>query len=325
MKPTMNSDEKIYPIIVPTRSSLKSFNFYLWRINDHLTLIDAGVNSPKCWSALKETLYENGFDLNDLDQILITHNHEDHVGLIDHIVSKYDIPVYVPKQSIHRLKRDKQFFQKRIEFFEKLYREMGCGEEAQLQIMKLKDTFQKHDNRKIQADLIPIEDNTFSNLDSIQTPGHSPDHIVFYNNERKCLFGGDLLINHISSNALVEPNCKGERLFTVIQYERSLQKCLEIDVDVIYPGHGKSIHNPKELIKSRVEGIKWKADRILMNIANGNRTASQLGLTMYKSKYTTQFSLVMSEIIGHLDYLEACDQVKKELHNGVWHYFVNKS
>ena len=40
-------------------------------------------------------------------------------------------------------------------------------------------------------------------------------------------------------------------------------------------------------------------------------------------KYEKQFSPVMSEVIGHLDYLEEQRKVRKELHKGVWHYFVS--
>ncbi|WP_408007997.1 MBL fold metallo-hydrolase [Pseudalkalibacillus sp. A8] len=310
----------VYPIIVPTSSGLGSFNFYLVEEEGSVSLIDVGINTAKCWDFFNESLGSNGFSLEDLDRIIITHNHEDHVGLVDRIVSERDIPVYVPEHSIQRLKRDKDFFRMRIEFFARLYREMGCGETGEKQIEKLKAALGDHDKKKVQADLTPIESDPICGLKTIHTPGHSPDHLVFLDEEREWLFSGDLLIKHISSNALIEPDWEGNRLPTLLQHEQSLEKCRSFDVQVVFSGHGAPIENPKDLIEMRLEGIKKKAEKMLNHVKRGVDTASELGKTMYQGKYESQFSLVMSEIIGHLDYLEANGKITKEMDHGVWRY-----
>jgi glyoxylase-like metal-dependent hydrolase (beta-lactamase superfamily II) len=318
------SEMVVHPIIVPTRSSLKSINLYILEDKGTLSLIDTGFNNDKCLNYLLNALYMNEFSLQDLDQIIVTHNHEDHVGLVDRIVSSHNIPVYAPEKSINRLKRDREFFEMRIEFFRSLYKEMGCGDQGAQQIEKLKAALQNHEEKKVQSDISPIKEGSFLSLEPIKTPGHSPDHMVFYNRNNKWLFGGDLLIKHISSNALVEPNREGNRILTLLEHEGSLKKCLELDLEVVYPGHGDVINNPKELITKRLASIKRKADKILLKIEEGLETGSQLALAMYGDKYESQFSLVMSEIIGHLDYLEAHENVRKEQQNGIWHYYSIK-
>ena len=65
-----------------------------------------------------------------------------------------------------------------------------------------------------------------------------------------------------------------------------------------------------------------KAELFKSYIQNGHSTANAIAQTHYKQKYEKQFSLVMSEVIGHLDYLEEQKKVKKEFDQGVWHYFV---
>ncbi len=313
---------EVYPIIVPTRSSLKSFNFYLLKNHDGLSLIDAGVNSTKCWEYLTQVLNKIGFTLNDLDQIIITHNHEDHVGLVNRIVGQKDIPVYVSEKSIHRLKRDKDFFSMRIEFFANLYNEMGCRQEGEKQVQKLKEAFKEHGKKKLQADLTPIQNDTFSSLIPLKTPGHSPDHMIFHHVEEKSVFGGDLLLSHISSNALVEPDVEGKRILTVLELEQSLRNCAALEAEIVYPGHGELIRNHKELIEKRLSGIKRKADRVLTYIKKDIHTASDLAKMMYRDKYESQFSLVMSEVIGYLDYLETHKRIEKEMQKGVWHYSI---
>lgn len=311
---------EVFPVIVPTRSSLKSFNFYIVKNEDGLSLIDAGVNTTKCWEFFNQALEDHGFTLDDFDQIILTHNHEDHVGLVDRIVAQHDIPVYVPERSIHRLKRDRSFFQMRIEFFAELYKEMGCGEAGERQVEKLKEAVQYHEEKKLHAELTAIGPDTFSTLTPVETPGHSPDHMIFHSSSEKMIFGGDLLLKHISSNALVEPDRKGNRIRTVLEHERSLERCAALDADVVYAGHGELIRDHRELIEKRLHGIQRKANRILKQIQSGIHTASELAQTMYQDKYEIQFSLVMSEIIGHLDYLEAHGKVEKEKRDGVCYY-----
>ncbi|MEH6940244.1 MBL fold metallo-hydrolase [Bacillus sp. JJ722] len=317
----LREDVVIHPIIVPTKYSLKSFNFYLIEDQNDLTLIDAGINTDECWEYFNNTLTKNGFNIRDLTRIILTHNHEDHVGLVNRITAVKDLPIYAHEESIIRLKRDRDYFSLRIEFFDQLYREMGCGESGIQYIEKLRKVKNEKENHVLQGDIIPIaEGDIISGLQVIETPGHSPDHVVLLHPQSKILFGGDHLVGHISSNAIVEPDRIGNRMLTLKAYLKSLQKCLDFDIKTVYSGHGEEINNPQELIKHRIDRIHQKSNKILNLIKEGLPTASQIAQAFYKGKYRTEFSLVMSEIIGHIDYLELLNKVNKEKKDGVWHY-----
>ena len=69
--------------------------------------------------------------------------------------------------------------------------------------------------------------------------------IVKASREQQILFGGDLLIEHISSNALVEPDQQGNRLLTLIEHKHSLEKCLKLPLSRVYAGHGQVIDSPQ--------------------------------------------------------------------------------
>ncbi|MFA1710098.1 MBL fold metallo-hydrolase [Peribacillus frigoritolerans] len=311
----------VYPIIVPTRYSLKSFNFYLVEDGNQLSLIDAGIDTDECWEYFINALSEIGYTLDDLSQIILTHSHEDHIGLVNRILSIREIPIYAHSKSIHRLKRDQEFHDLRINFYKQLYAEMGCGDSGTRQIENLEKEFQERENYTVHADIFPLsETDRISGLQVIETPGHAPDHLVFYHAERKWLFGGDHLIGHISSNAIVEPDQEGKRLFTLVEYKHSLETCLELDVETVFSGHGRQIINHKDLITMRINKIHQKSDQILDLINSGKSTVDQLARTFYKDKYQSEFSLVMSEIIGHVDLLEVSNKIKKKLKDGVWQY-----
>lgn len=314
-------DIQVIPIIVDVSTSLRSINFYLIKTTDQLILVDAGLNNDASMNALVHTLEKNGWSPGDITEIILTHNHYDHVGLVNPLTDKYPIPVYAHKDAIPRLKRDRGFLEMRVEFFMNLYEEMGCGRAGDKQARYLRDSIEKNSNQTIWADIHSIEERNFD-LDILEVPGHAPDQIALYHPGTKELVAGDLIIEHISSNALIEPDFNGQRLPTLTQHRDSLEKIQNLDISQIYAGHGKVINEPKGLIQLRLEGIERKVERIKLIIGNEAKTANDIALAYYKKSYETQFSLVMSEIIGHLDYMEKNEVVWKEQKNGVWYYSV---
>lgn len=315
---------EIFPVIVPSRTSLKSINFYLVKREHSLSLIDAGWNNDDCWGALNNTLKMNGYTINDLTEILLTHHHSDHSGLVNRITTTRSIPVYAHPDSIPRLKRDKDFLEMRVEFYAQLYQEMGCGENGARQIDYLKRAVLDNKDHALQADINAITDNELLHFSIVDFPGHAPDQIGFYDKKLGWLFAGDLLIEHLSSNALVEPDESGNRLPTLTQHIDSLKKCRDLNTSLLFSGHGILIENPNSLISKRLERMMAKGERLIQLIGTGISTANTIAEAYYKNTYFEQFSLVMSEIIGHLDYLEAKGRITKDMVKGVWHYEVKE-
>src|SRR5699024_1658333 len=97
----------VHPIIVETRSSLLSVNFYLVQTEQSLFLIDAGLPTEKCWHQLNEVLQKNGWKIEDIQKIILTHNHHDHIGLVNRIRSHHHIPVYAHRDAVVRLQRER--------------------------------------------------------------------------------------------------------------------------------------------------------------------------------------------------------------------------
>jgi glyoxylase-like metal-dependent hydrolase (beta-lactamase superfamily II) len=320
----MNSDTtfEIYPIIAPSALSLKSINFYLVKQDASLTLVDAGMNDEVCWNALQNTLTENGFTLEDLTEILLTHHHGDHVGLVNRITSIHPIPVYAHSKAIPRLKREPEFLGMRIEFYKQLYQQMGCGDQGNKQVAYLFNAVDNNRDQRINCDITEITEKKWLNFEVIEFPGHAPDQIAFLDKKQNRLLSGDLLIEHISSNALIEPDEEGNRMLTLVDHIDSLKRCLSLQVDLLYPGHGNIINHPGSLIEKRLKSIEAKSKKILSLIESGISTGNELAKTFYKDKYIKEFPLVMSEIIGHVDYLEHQGKVMKQFTENIVHYSI---
>jgi glyoxylase-like metal-dependent hydrolase (beta-lactamase superfamily II) len=73
-------------------------NFYLLEAGDRLTLVDAGV--PTAWEPLHAALRTIGRALDDIQALVLTHAHFDHVGIAERIRSQLGIPVYVHENDV---------------------------------------------------------------------------------------------------------------------------------------------------------------------------------------------------------------------------------
>lgn len=314
-------DQQVYPIIFPiSHGPLGSINFFLLKKGESITLIDAGIDNQTCWDYFNIVLAEHGFKTTDIDRIVLTHHHEDHVGLLRRILAVKDIPIYAHPITILRLKMDSDFFHMRYRFFQTLYTEMDCILDAQSRLEKLKKTLNELDKKRLIANYIPITAGDFvGEFEVIETPGHSPDSISLYDRKRQWLFTGDLVLKDSSTNAIIDPDLNGVRLQSVTQQRQSLLKCAELDAKLVFPGHRSIIENHLQLIAQKIESMDRKVNRILIYLKQA-QSASSLAKQYYQSKYNSEFSLVMSEIIGYLDYLENLQLVTKKMKNGVWIY-----
>lgn len=312
----------IYPIIVPIKKSgLQSYNFFLVKNEQALFLVDGGSYEQSNWDALEKVLHENGYTIYDIDAIVLTHHHIDHVGVIERILDMHPIPLFAHPLALKRLQPTPEFIEDEIVFFEQLYKKSGCEQEK---IDQVRENFTKLNEKKY----LKIEDHeqhTLKEGDIIfgfevyEVPGHAMDHLVFYHRPTKMLLAGDHIIKHISSNAIVEIGKNKRRTFSLVFYEQSLKRMRDLAIEKVYSGHGDIIEQPRRLLEKKLQGIKDKGNLILQLLFQP-KTPAQLAKELYKDKYDSQFSLVMSEIIGHIDRLRILSKVTEIEKNGVRYY-----
>src|SRR4051795_9822254 len=78
--PPLAADAGIVCMPIPTPFAVGRVNAYLIE-DDPLTLIDTGPNSGKALDELEQALAAHGRKVEDLELIVITHQHMDHLGL----------------------------------------------------------------------------------------------------------------------------------------------------------------------------------------------------------------------------------------------------
>jgi glyoxylase-like metal-dependent hydrolase (beta-lactamase superfamily II) len=73
-------------------------NWYLVEDAGRLTVVDAGV--PRSWQSLHEALARLGRKPSDIEAVVLTHAHFDHVGFAERARSELHVPVYVHENDV---------------------------------------------------------------------------------------------------------------------------------------------------------------------------------------------------------------------------------
>ncbi|HTE58897.1 MAG TPA: MBL fold metallo-hydrolase [Solirubrobacteraceae bacterium] len=73
-------------------------NWYLVEGEGRLTVVDAGV--PSSWASLQNALEQLGRLWSDVEAVVLTHGHFDHVGFAERARAQLGVPVYVHENDV---------------------------------------------------------------------------------------------------------------------------------------------------------------------------------------------------------------------------------
>lgn len=320
-------EKAVYPIIYEVNyGQMKSINCFLYQDGNVLTLIDAGIDLPAFHTFFDAKLLEYGFTMADIDQILLTHHHGDHIGLVNRIVAEKQIPIYAHYLAVDRLHLTGEYQLKKRDFFMQLYEEYGGLELAGPRLAKMDQTLRESLGLRITSDIIALYDgDCVGGLQVQEVAGHSLDSILFYDLETKWLFVGDLVLFTGTTNALVDHDADLNLLPTVAQYEQSLRKCLAYEASFVFAGHQEPYTNLSEIVEKNLQRVSFKLGRLIEKIASGHHTALQLAMEIYPKQFEREFPLVMSEVIGYAIYAEMKGLIKRDMQEGKWYFSLKNN
>lgn len=288
---------------------------------EKLTLVDTGLKNETTWRELRDGLSEKGLSLHDIEQIVITHHHNDHAGMLDWIISEHEVRVYAHPYAKPFLVKDRHYLKWSDLFFKQLFYEFGVPNEVAAQ------KHRKSRNRKQKIDLdlrIVNEGEAIPGLPGwkvIETKGHSQDHISLLHEPSRQFICGDHLIKGMPAGIFIDAPYENEaRAKPMLQYINGLNRCLTMDISLAFSGHGPVIRNISEVIDEQLRRIENRGKRIKKVLGKNRLTGFELIQAMYPKRYEQSIGLFVSETMSMLDVLEERQEVIKEKRNGVLTY-----
>jgi glyoxylase-like metal-dependent hydrolase (beta-lactamase superfamily II) len=297
----------IHRLPIPTPFAVGRVNCYL--IEDSpLTLVDTGPNSGKALDELGAQLGQRGHSIDDLELVIVTHQHIDHLGLVEIVAEHSGAEVAAIGVAAQRLANFDEDAEAEDNFAVELMKRNGIPEDVTVALRSVSRSFRDWGSH-VQVTR-PLEDGEVikfgdRELQALHRPGHSPSDTIFWDERRRTLFSADHLLAHISSNPLISRPLDGSdrRTQALVTYIESMKKTREMPAEVLLPGHGEPIVDHVELIDKRLAGHDRRKEKIFNLIAERPSTGYELAQSIWGNVAVTQAYLTLSEVIGHADLL----------------------
>lgn len=204
---------ELYPNIWRIVPPAPSGNVYLIRDKFKTVMIDTGLYQT--FDYVTQELDRLGLRPQDVDLVINTHEHFDHIGGNPHLR-------HTALVAAHRSAATK---------------------------IELQDEYVTHmkENRQTDGDFsvhIWLENRALIDvgdykLKILHTPGHTSGSIVIYEPFKHFMFTGDTLVKGEYLTPMLESGSAGE-------FVNSIERLLTMKVDVIFPGHGEESTTPEK-------------------------------------------------------------------------------
>lgn len=187
-----------------------------------------------------------------LERVYLTHYHEDRAGNAAYLLSACGIPVYG-----HALTRT--VLSKRVTL--KPYELYMWGPLKSVAVKEIDDHFDSENYR----------------FEVIHTPGHSTDHVVYWEKTQGWLFSGDMYLG-----ARIKYFRADEDLMQTVA---SLRKIASLDFDALLCGHNPQLNNPANQIRRKLAFFEGIIDSVSNLMASGAGDSEILARLVGKREY----------------------------------------
>jgi glyoxylase-like metal-dependent hydrolase (beta-lactamase superfamily II) len=316
----------LHQIVLPTPWDVGPVQVYLIE-HEPLTLVDTGVRTPASRAALATALEGLGHGLEDVERVVLTHYHGDHLGQADSLRrSGACLEVWAHEDDAALCESFSAERDERIEDTDALFREHGVPADLRDRQREARLRWAREDplcdatrvDRVLRhGDRVPFKDFDF---EVRHAPGHTAGHILLHHEATGTLLTGD----HLMGNAVPftdqfyldeapepgDPLGRRPRFRGLPLYLRGLRVLRGGGFRRILPAHGGIIERPARAIEDALlfyEVRVQRVERALRRLAAAGRaaTAWQIWEALFpKVDPVGQMRTRMYMVIGALDVLE---------------------
>lgn len=298
--------------------ALKTANIYEIKSNRHI-LVDTGMSPTS-----RDFLLERGVDLSDLDLIVMTHLHVDHIGGAEAIKGNSDIPLAIGKADAERVRVIQEGPE---EFKNFLVEQLSSNGTPHSIVSEIVGRHSVLDNVGLYKDIeFDVEfdgaERIADNVNIVGNPGHSPGSMSVMLEDSGKLLTGDHILPGITPN--ISFYDRDSDMLGL--YLNSLKETRKLKFSEMLPGHRDPFRNGKERIDQILKHHQERLNEILAN-SSAWSTAFQVAsrITWSRGRSLDSMNLMemnfaIGEAITHLTYLSNQGYSEKREAGGLIQY-----
>jgi len=318
----------IHQIVLPTPWEVGVVQVYLIE-HEPLTLIDTGVKTAESLQTLRAAFDELGHGLDEVERIILTHYHEDHLGqaqVIRDAGARLELWAHEAEAPIIESWTPERH--EKLDETNSLLREYGVPDELlERQTRWLRKVMKKGPpisaatsvERVLRdGDRIPFKD---FELGAIHAPGHTAGHLLLHEEGSRVLISGDHIMGDavpFTENYYVEgppkpsdPLARRPRFSGLTPYLESTRRLRRQSFSAILPAHGGVIERPDRHIEDALLFYDVRVQRIERGLRSLAAMGQEVtGWDIWKALFpkadpVEEMRTRMLMVIGALDELEA--------------------
>lgn len=152
---------------------------------------------------------------------------------------------------------------------------------------------------------------------AVHTPGHAPDHVCFWHDATRAMFGGDLAIE--GTTVWIPSALQGD----LAAYLASLERVLALNPARIFPGHGPVIEDPAALLRGYIAHRHERESHVVDALRRGDTRPEAIVTRIYPELQEGLVPRARETVIAHLQKLERDGRVRRA--GDAWHMITGGS
>jgi glyoxylase-like metal-dependent hydrolase (beta-lactamase superfamily II) len=227
----------LWSIPVPLPIPLRYVFVYAFETDKGPFLVDAGWNTDDAYEALHAGLVQAGFEMRDVQGVMVTHIHPDHYGLAGRVREISDAWIALHPADAALVHDRYEEPTDLLERMGRMLRKLGAP------ASELDELTNASMPARPFVDFVTpnvlMEDGDRPDMPgwdvtAIWTPGHSPGHLCFWEAGNRLMLSGDHVLPRITPNIPFHPQAGDDPLGDFL---RSLDKLEPYDADEVLPAH----------------------------------------------------------------------------------------